>query len=619
MTDANLKTFKFTIAAILRAYAAGEITVRQVVDESLRRIHTVPDTTIWISISQAAELRRRAEKLDHLLQTLPGVLEQFPLFGIPYGVKDNIDVSGLATTAACPGFSYQPKENAPVISLLERAGAICLGKTNMDQFATGLAGVRSPYGECPNAVNPEYISGGSSSGSAVAVAMGHVAFSLGTDTAGSGRVPAALNGIVGFKPTRGLLSTRGVVPACRSLDCVSVFSINATDSQRVFNVLRQPDDLDEFSIQTPPPVRYPGALPRAFNIGVLRHDQYEFFGDSESVRLYRESISRLRKLGANIVEIDYTPFQQAGELLYNGPWIVERFAGLKPFVQARPEACLPIIRDIFSNSSDYSAQDVFQAMHRQRSLLCQLRPVWRTIRALMLPTVPTIYTRSKIQLDPIALNTNLGFYTRFVNLLDCSAIAVPAARRANGLPWGISFIAERFAEHKILELASAFELPQESDHDSNVAAIVPDTAKTIDPTSGLMDMAVVGAHLSGHPLNHQLTDLGAWLVRPAQTAPAYRLFVLAGVSPPKPGLARVETGGVAIQLEIWRMPVEKIGQFLELVPPPMCIGNVELQDKSWVKGFLCEPAALQNGRDISSYGGWRDYLIDTRQPAGYKP
>ncbi len=617
MTDANLKTFKFTIAAILRAYAAGEITVRQVVDESLRRIHTVPDTTVWISISQAAELRCRAEKLDHLLQTLPGVLEQFPLFGIPYGVKDNIDVSGLATTAACPGFSYQPKENAPVISLLERAGAICLGKTNMDQFATGLVGVRSPYGECPNAVNPEYISGGSSSGSAVAVAMGHVAFSLGTDTAGSGRIPAALNGIVGFKPTRGLLSTRGVVPACRSLDCVSVFSINAGDSQRVFNVLRQPDDLDEFSIQTPPPLQNPGALPRAFNIGVLRHDQYEFFGDSESARLYRESISRLRKLGANIVEIDYTPFLHAGELLYNGPWIVERFAGLKPFVQAHPEACLPIIRDIFSNSSDYSAQDVFQAMHRQRSLLCQLRPVWRTIRALMLPTSPTIYTRSEIRRDPIALNTNLGFYTRFVNLLDCSAIAVPAGRRANGLPWGISFVAERFAEHKILELASAFELPEDSH--PVTASIAPNAAELNGRTVGLMDLAVVGAHLSGQPLNHQLTNLGAWLVRSDQTSPTYRLYLLTGVSPPKPGLVRVETDGVAIQLEIWRMPVEKMGQFLELVPPFLCIGNVELLSKSWVKGFLCEPAAIQNSRDISSYGGWRSYLIDTQRIAGYKP
>jgi allophanate hydrolase len=607
----ELHQLVFTIESIHQAYRSGTYTVREVVEESLRRIASAP-AGIWISIGDRTALIRRAADADNWLAAQPDALDSRPLLGIPYGVKDNIDVLGLATTAGCAAFSYQPACNAPVIELLDRAGAICMGKTNMDQFATGLVGVRSAFGECPNALNPDYISGGSSSGSAVAVAQGHVGFSLGTDTAGSGRVPAALNNIIGFKPTRGLLSTRGVVPACRSLDCVSIFTLLAADSWRVFQVLREPDADDEFSIADPPEIKNPAALPPVFNVGIPRPDQLEFFGDSGAQALFGLAVERIRSLGGRIIEIDFSPFQEAGELLYNGPWIVERYAGLKPFVASHPDNCLPVIKEIFSTSSNYSARDVFAALHRRRTLLMKTRQIWNQIQTLVLPTAPTIYRRSQIHADPIRLNTNLGYYTRFANLMKCCVVAVPAAIRSDGLPFGISLVAPAFNEHKLIAMAGRFHADTSLTMGA-LAAPVPDechcAGKSCDQ---MMDIAVVGAHLSGQPLNYQLIDVDAHFVREARTAPCYRLSSLGNAKPAKPGLVRVASGGGAIRLEIWRMPHCNFGAFLALVPSPLCIGSITLEDRTTVKGFLCESVAAEQGRDITSFGGWREFLIEDR-------
>ncbi len=601
----------FTIDSIHQAYRRGQLTVVEVVEEALRRI-TAQHRGIWISLSNRESILRRAAEMDNLLAAQPDALERLPLLGIPYAVKDNIDVFGLMTTAACPAFAYQPDRSAPVIDLLNQAGAICMGKTNMDQFATGLVGVRSAFGECPNALNPEYISGGSSSGSAVAVALGQVGFSLGTDTAGSGRVPAALNNIIGLKPTQGLLSTRGVVPACRSLDCVSVFSLVVADAWRVFSVLRQPDAEDEFAIESPPDLQFPGALPPVFHLGVPRRDQLEFFGDSEAAALFERAVERLKSFGAKIVEIDFTPFHEAGELLYNGPWIVERFAGLKPFVTSHQGDCLPVIEQIFSTSSDYSALDVFAALHRRRKLLMQTGKIWKTIHALVLPTAPAIYRRIHIHADPIRLNTNLGYYTRFANLLDCSVIAVPAAIRSDGLPFGVSLVAPAFSEHKLVALAAGFHAAAHLTMGA-LNSPVPDELKFSEPAGEqMMHIAVVGAHLSGQPLNYQLVDMDAHFVREARTAPCYRLSSLANTRPAKPGLVRVAAGGGSIRLEIWRMPLRNFGAFMALVPPPLCIGSIELEDRTMVKGFLCESIATEQARDITPFGGWREFLIEGR-------
>ncbi len=607
----DLQRLAFNRDSIAEAYEQKKYTVTQVIEESFRRIAQSPQG-VWISATERHVLLRRAADADTLLSAEPDVLSRLPLLGIPYAVKDNIDVAGLPTTAACPAFSYMPQESSPVIKLLDNAGAICMGKVNMDQFATGLVGVRSAFGACPNALNSDYISGGSSSGSAVAVALGQVSFSLGTDTAGSGRVPAALNNIIGFKPTRGLLSTRGVVPACRSLDCVSVFSLLAADAWRVFTVLRQPDAEDEFSIANPPPIQPPASLPPAFVVGVPRRDKLEFFGDSEAADLFQNAIKRIMALGGKVVEIDFTPFQEAGELLYNGPWIVERYAGLQAFVVSHPGKCLPIIEQIFSASRNYTAEDVFTALHRLRKLIMQTRQTWKNIQALVLPTAPTIYHRSQIHADPIRLNTQLGYYTRFANLLDCCAVCVPAAIRSDGLPFGISFVAPAFHEHELIALAGGFHSDTHLSLGATPHRVSGNAPAESASDANVIDLAVVGAHLSGQPLNYQLINVQARFVREAHTAGCYRLSSLANSKPAKPGLLRVARGGGAIRLEIWRIPRCNFGDFLALVPAPLCIGTIKLGDGTSVKGFLCESIAVDEARDITSFGGWREFLIEDR-------
>jgi len=514
-----------------------------------------------------------------------------PLRGLTFAIKDNIDYAGVPTTAGCPAFAYTPGHSAFVVAALERAGAVAVGKTNLDQFATGLVGVRSPYGACASVHHAEYVSGGSSSGSAVAVATRQVDFALGTDTAGSGRVPAAFNSLIGLKPSRGLLSTSGVVPACRSLDCVSVFARDVATARRVFAAAAVFDESDGFA-RPFAPAGFPWST-GAFRFGYLREEQREFFGDTEAAKLYAASLERLQALGGVPVAIDYAPFAEAAKLLYSGPWVAERRAALGDFFTQHAADVHPVVRQIIAGADRYSAVDTFNASYALAAARRRTEAVWREVDLLALPTTGTIYKIADVERDPVALNTNLGYYTNFVNLLDLAAVAVPAGLRPNGLPFGITLVGPAMSDTALLEVAGRYQ----------------GEAPALEVPPGCVAISVVGAHLSGMPLNHELTSRGGRLLRTAKTATAYRLFHLAGTTPPKPGLRRTPGfAGAGIELEVWALPLAGFGAFVAGVPAPMGIGMVELADGAWVKGFLCEAFALEGARDITEFGGWRAYL-----------
>jgi allophanate hydrolase len=488
------------------------------------------------------------------------------LDGLTFAIKDNIDVAGIPTTAGCPAFAYTPQESADVVERLLGAGATAKGKTNLDQFATGLVGVRSPHGACSSVFHPEYVSGGSSSGSAVAVAKGLVNFSLGTDTAGSGRVPAAFNNIIGVKPTRGLLSMKGVVPACLSLDCVSIFARDLLTAKRALEAAAcRP--LQQHAIQT------------SFRFGVPT--QLEFFGDVEAEQLYGEAIARLEAAGGTRVDFDYAPFLETARLLYSGPWVAERYAAVGEFIEAHPDETHPVVRDIILGAKRYSAVDTFRAMYRLEELRAQTREVWAAVDTLCLPTTGTIYKIADVEANPIQLNSNLGYYTNFVNLLDLAALAIPAGFRRNGLPFGMTLMGPANSDLALLQLAAGLDR---------------------------IDVAVVGAHLSGQPLHYQLVERGATLVKSCKTAKDYKLFALANTTPPKPGLLK-EPGfeGPGIEVEVWSMPAKEFGSFVAAIPAPLGIGSLTLEDGSAVKGFICEPAGLTGATEITAFGGWRKY------------
>ena len=539
---------------------------------------------VWIALADRDTAIQRAREVDSSL----------PLAGVPFAVKDNIDVAGMPTTAGCPAYSYMPERTATVVQRLFDAGAVLIGKTNLDQFATGLVGVRSPYGACSNVFDPRYISGGSSSGSAIAVAKGLVAFALGTDTAGSGRVPAAFNDIVGMKPTRGLLSTTGVVPACRSLDCVSIFAGSAAGAERVWRVAQGFDVADPFSRTPDPGAGAAPWLPGAFRFGVPRDEELEFFGDGESPRLYRSALARLEAGGGTRVMIDFTPFRDAAALLYSGPWVAERYAAVGEFAASHVDDVHPIVGSIIRLAASKSAADAYRGLYRLEELKRAAAATWARVDVMLIPTAGTIYTKEAVEADPIQLNTNLGYYTNFVNLMDLAAVAAPAGFRRDGLPFGVSLIGPAFSDAALLSLASRF---------AGTAAPSPGEAP------GCIHVAVVGAHLTGQPLNRQLTDRGARLVRTCRTSPEYRFYSLANTTPPKPGLVR-EPGfdGPGISLEIWAVPSQHFGSFVAGVPPPLAIGSVQLDTGEWVKGFVCEPVATEGATEITAFGGWTNYL-----------
>ena len=574
-------------ASIRQSLAQGG-TLEDLIREVYRRIQARGEDAVWIFLPP----------LEQALQNLPKD-SSLPLFGMPFAVKDNINVAGWPTTAGCREFSFVAENDSTVVRRLKKAGAIPIGKTNMDQFATGLVGTRSPYG-IPRSVFDEHsISGGSSSGSAVAVAAGLVSFSLGTDTAGSGRVPAAFNGIIGLKPTRGVIGFNGVVPACRSLDCVSVFSSNVQDTVQVLAQARGFDEEDSYSrTQAELPVRSSQAPLR---IGVPPHTQLEFFGDQEAAELFEAAAEKLAGQGHTRVEIDFGPFHQTAKLLYSGPWVAERLAAIEPFFKEHADSLHEVTRQIIGGAEAVSASDVFRGLYELERLRHLAAAEWSKMDLLLLPTTGTTYTVGEVIENPLQLNTNLGYYTNFVNLLDLCGIALPAGLRpSSGLPFGITLLAPAFQDDFICQLGAEFLCEPTECKKGDEPAAVPERE---------ISLAVVGAHLSGQPLNGQLTERGGRLLWTCRTAPHYRLFALANTTPPKPGLVRTPGfEGPGIEVEVWALTPEGFGDFVAHVPQPMVIGTVDLDDGSQCKGFLCEPCVCESATEITHLGGWRNYL-----------
>ncbi len=532
-----------------------------------------------------------------------------PLWGIPFAVKDNIDVAGMPTTAACPAFSHVADMDAEVVARLRKAGAIVIGKTNLDQFATGLNGTRSPYGAPRCVFDSNYVSGGSSSGSAVAVAAGLCVFSLGTDTAGSGRVPAAFNNIVGIKPTPGLISNAGMVPACRSLDCVSIFAATVADGALVRKLAEGFDAADPFSRRATP-----GSLPaEGLRAGVLAAANRQFFGDHEAERLYATAIERARGLGAALVEIDYAPFSETAALLYEGPWVAERFAAFESF-GVPSDQLDPSVAGIMLGGAGHSAADAFRGQYRLAELRRRTEAEWAKTDILLLPTAPTIYRVAEMLADPITLNSRLGAYTNFFNLLGLSAIAVPAGFRSDGLPFGVTLAAPGFCDEALAPFATAMHQAAKTGSGLDRRFIVP--SQPAPAPDDRLRLAVVGAHLSGMALNGELLALGATLDRRCRTTGDYRLHLLPGTNPAKPGLVR-EAGfaGPGIELEVWALPADAFGRFVAAIPAPLGIGKISLSDGTAVSGFLCEKDAVTGAEEITTFGGWRAYMAAQREAA----
>jgi allophanate hydrolase len=588
---------RMDIGTLAASFDAGTLDPADLLDLVYSRVAARGNRPIWIELvpkDSARELLERARE-----RRKQG--ERLPLFGVPFAIKDNIDFRGLPTTAGCPAFAHVPREHAVPVARLLDAGAVPVGKTNLDQFATGLVGTRSPYGICTSAFDERYLSGGSSSGSALAVAHGLVSFSLGTDTAGSGRVPAAYNNLVGVKPTRGLVSTRGVVPACRSLDCVSVFAGTVSDAARVLEVLAAPDPADPYSRANTP---LPGRITR---LGIP--EQLEFFGDASYEQAFARAVARVESLGVRLVRFDLGPFLEAARLLYGGPWIAERYAAVGEFIASHVHDVHPVVRDIVLGGSSVSGAEAFRGAYRLRELARAAERTFESVDALFLPTAPTHPTVEAALADPFELNARVGRYTNFVNLLDLAAIAVPAGFTEPGLPFGVTLLGPAFSDAALAELGDRLHRAYEPTFGATGLALGDAPPYRAPLTADEVPLAVAGAHLSGQPLNHQLTNRGARLVRTARSAGDYQLFALAGTTPPKPGLVRTPGFiGPGIELEIWALTTEAFGSFVAEVPPPMVIGTTVLDDGTTVKGFSCEPAALPGSLDITAQGGWRAFL-----------
>jgi allophanate hydrolase len=590
------------ITTLAAAYRAGRLTVRRLVDMVAARIAAGTDKAVWIHLCDADRLRAAAEALDRRGP------EGLPLFGIPFAVKDNIDVTGLPTTAACPEFATVAAESAPLVQRLLDAGALLIGKTNLDQFATGLVGVRSPYGAPRSPFNSRYISGGSSSGSAVAVATGLVSFALGTDTAGSGRIPAAFTNLIGLKPSRGLLSTTGVVPACRSLDCPSIFALSAEDAAQVLAVAGGYDPQDPYSRDDLPPLTpLLPPKPEHFRFAVPKDGQLAFFDDGDWRGLFDATVKRLVDLGGEAVEIDFAPLKETARLLYEGPWVAERYAAVGAFLEARPDAGHPVVRAIIEGGKEITAHAAFSAMYRLQALRRATAETWEKADVLVTPTAGGTFTVEQVEADPVALNSKLGFYTNFMNLLDLAGVAVPAAFGRNGLPFGVTLSAPAGNDGWLLALGDALHraagLPMGA-----TGHRLPAAQPRASGRPGYVVCAMVGAHMAGLPLNEQLVARRSRLLGQAQTAPLYRLFLLDGLEPHRPGLIRQTDGGASIAVELWEIPEAAFGSFVAEIPSPLGIGHVLLADGRSVSGFLCEAAAVGNAPDISRHGGWRGWL-----------
>jgi allophanate hydrolase len=591
----------FDLARLRAAYANG-VRPADVVRETYRRLRKADDPGIFISLVPEADAIAAAEAL--------GAFDPAkPLWGAPFAVKDNIDALPLSTTAACPDFAYMPRANAAAVDQLLAAGAILIGKTNLDQFATGLVGVRTPYPVPRNSFDPGIVPGGSSSGSAVAVARSIVSFALGTDTAGSGRVPAGLNNIVGLKPTLGAVSTRGVVPACRTLDCISIFALTVDDAHSVFRTMAGYDEADPYSRNIQ--VGEIGALPPQVRIGLPDSGSRKFFGDGQAERSFERALADAAALRCTLHEIDFTPFFETASLLYAGPWVAERYQAIRAFIEQTPEAMHPVTRKVIEGAREFSAADAFAGLYRLGELRRATEPILQDVEALLVPTYPRPRTVADLEADPLAPNSELGTYTNFVNLLDLCALAVPSRFRADGFPSGITLIAPAGRDAFLASLGTVLHARADVPLGATDEALPPATSRSSRAFTGEIELAVVGAHLSGMPLNTQLTERGGRFLRSCKTAPSYRLYALPGGPPYRPGLMRVGDGeGFAIETEVWAVPAARLGDFVANVPAPLGIGTTFLADGTAPSGFIVEGEGVKGAEDISAFGGWRRYVAD---------
>jgi allophanate hydrolase len=598
-----MSDIRFDIQSLHAAYAS-DLPVSDVIEAVHARIEAAADPGIFIHLAGKADLLAQAMMLGKFD---PGAK---PLWGIPFAVKDNIDVAGMPTTAACAEFAYTPARDATVVALLKAAGALVVGKTNLDQFATGLVGVRSPYPIPKNAIDPTLVPGGSSSGSAVATARGVVSFALGTDTAGSGRIPAGLNNIVGLKPTVGALSATGVVPACRTLDCVSIFALTVEDAYSVFRIAAAKDVTDPYSRASAASAL--SARPPVLTVGVPAKADLKFFGDDSMQAGFESSLSMLEQLGCKLIEIPFADFYATANLLYEGAWVAERYAAIQTFMDANEAAMHPVTRQIIGGARKLSAADAFRGLYALQAHKAKLAPVIASVDLICVPTAPKHYTVEAVLADPVVTNSRLGTYTNFVNLLDMCGIAVPAGRRADGLPMSVTLLAAAGQDHLAATVARDLHGASGLPLGATGWAQPQPASGVAEPHDGTIELVVVGAHLSGMPLNFQLRELGARFSRAVKTLPAYRLFALAGQSIPKPGLVRiVNGGGVSLEVEVWRLSPDAFGRFVAAVPPPLVIGTILLEDGTAPKGFLVETAGLGEAADISTYGGWRRFNAET--------
>ncbi|MGD9386188.1 MAG: allophanate hydrolase [Thioalkalispiraceae bacterium] len=590
-----------TISQILEHYRNKDFTPTELIQSLLQRAHDLKEYNSWIYLMSFDEIQP-------YLETLNGKSpDELPLYGVPFAIKDNIDLKGIPTTAACEAFSYTPAESAYVVQLLINAGAIPLGKTNLDQFATGLVGVRSPFGATKNSFNQEYIAGGSSSGSAVVVAQGLVSFALGTDTAGSGRVPAAFNNILGLKSTRGLLSNRGVVPACKSLDCLAFFTTTTHELCTLFELTAKHDPLDPYSRHEVKTGKHINYRQPPFTFAVPKTEQLEFFGNEDYLLLFSETILELEKLGGIKKEIDFSAFINAAKLLYQGPWVTERYLACESIIEQQPEVLLDVTRTIIGAGKDNTAADAFRAQYKLQACKQITDKILDDCDFLVTPTAGTIYTLDEVENNPIELNSNLGYYTNYMNLLDYTSIAVPSGFTKQGLPFGVTLVSTAFSDRKLLNYAGrlqhALNLPLGATNNK-----YPEKEVACAAANNLMSIVVCGAHMSELPLNAQLLERDATLVKKCTSAPHYQLVALPGGPPERPGMIRTNKGGVAIEVEVWEMPAEHFGSFLAGIPHPLGLGKVELDNGDWEPGFICEAYIEAESTNISSYGGWRSYI-----------
>ena len=560
----------------------------------------------WIHICTPAQLKKQFDQLEKQ------DIQRLPLYGVPFAVKDNIDVEGWVTTAACPEYAYVASDTAEVVNRLQAAGAVLLGKTNLDQFATGLVGTRSPYGAVPNTFLTDYVSGGSSSGSASVVARGLVAFALGTDTAGSGRIPAGFNNLVGVKPTPSSLPMQGVLPACKSIDVVSILALTVSDGSQILKIMQSPSSGEFVLLGIAPDLQPPWLqrLGHRLKVGIPKNPGTDVPLGYDAA--YRQTLEFAEQLGWELIEIDMSILFETAQLLYEGPWVAERYIVVEELIQKRPGAIDRTVQKVISKAINYSAADTFNAQYKLKDLTVKANNIWKNVDMLLVPTAITCPTLKEVEAEPILKNSELGKYTNFVNLLGWSALALPGTFTERGLPFGVTFIARNGADAALLEegliwqkhtrLMLGHELRQIKDEDLDMH-----THSNAEP---FVRIAVVGAHLKGLPLHHQLIERDCRFVEKTQTSKHYKFFALTNSQPPKPGLVRSvgAQGASAIEVEIYDMPTSKVGSFFQGISFPLGLGSVELENGTWVKGFVCDAGVVTDSLDITSHRGWRNFI-----------